>query len=149
MNCPYCGNPDHRVIDSRSSEEGKAIRRRRECPKCKRRFTTYEYIEESRLMVIKKDGRKEPFSREKLLSGIMTACEKRPVSTERIEKAANDIERQLHRKYEKEVNAKDIGELVMLKLHNLDEVAYVRFASVYRQFKDVGQFMKEIKHLLK
>ena len=149
MLCPFCGNEDQRVIDSRDSEEGKAIRRRRECEKCKRRFTTYEYIEESRLMVVKKDGRSEPFDRKKLLNGLATACEKRPISTERIEKLVSDIERQLQRKYEKEVKAKDIGELVISKLHNLDEVAYVRFASVYRQFKDVNQFMKEIKHLLK
>ncbi len=149
MICPYCGNKDHRVVDSRSSEEGRAIRRRRECAKCSRRFTTYEYVEESRLMVIKKDGRREPFDRKKLLNGIMTACEKRPISTERVEKLVSEVERQIHRKFEKEVNAKDVGELVMLKLQDLDEVAYVRFASVYRQFKDVSHFMKEIKHLLK
>ncbi|MFH1753775.1 MAG: transcriptional regulator NrdR [Candidatus Omnitrophota bacterium] len=149
MVCPYCGNTDHSVVDSRSSEEGKAVRRRRECVKCKRRFTTYEYVEESRLMVIKKDGRREPFSRAKILNGVMTACEKRPVTTDRMEKLVNDIERQVQRKFEKEVPAKDIGEAIMSKLHKLDEVAYVRFASVYRQFKDVSQFMKEIKHLLK
>ncbi len=149
MICPYCGNKNHRVVDSRVSGEGRAIRRRRECEKCGRRFTSYEYIEESRLMVIKKDGRREPFSRTKLTNGVVTACEKRPISTERIEKLVNDIERQIQRKYEDEVKAKDIGELVMSKLHSLDEVAYVRFASVYRQFKDVTQFMKEIKHLLK
>jgi len=149
MICPYCGNEDHRVVDSRSSEEGRAIRRRRECAKCRRRFTTYEYVEESRLMVIKKDGRREPFDRMKLLNGIMTACEKRPISTEKIERMVGDVERQLQKKYEREVKAKDIGEIVMLKLQDLDEVAYVRFASVYRQFKDVNHFMKEIKHLLK
>lgn len=149
MICPYCGNENHRVVDSRSTEEDTAIRRRRECEKCKRRFTSYEYVEESRLMVIKKDGRREPFKREKLLNGLMTACEKRPVSTERIEKLVSEVERQIQRKFEKEVKAKDIGELVMPKLHKLDEVAYVRFASVYRQFKDVSQFMREIKHLLK
>lgn len=149
MICPYCGNENHKVVDSRSSEEGRAVRRRRECLKCKRRFTTYEYIEESRLMVIKKDGRREPFDRKKLSSGITTACEKRPISTERIEELVDEIERTIQRKFEKEVKAKDIGELVMSKLQDLDEVAYVRFASVYRQFKDVTQFMKEIKHLLK
>ena len=149
MVCPYCGSKNHRVIDSRSSAEGKAVRRRRECAKCKRRYTTYEYIEESRLMVIKKDGRREPFKREKLLNGVTTACEKRPISTEKIEKLVDEIERIIQRKFEKEVHAKDIGELVMSKLNKLDEVAYVRFASVYRQFKDVTQFMKEIKHLLK
>jgi len=149
MVCPYCGNENHKVVDSRSSEEGKAVRRRRECAKCKRRFTTYEYVEESRLMVIKKDGRREPFTRAKILSGITTACEKRPVTTDKIEKLVNEVERQTQRKFEKEVQAKDIGEAIMSKLHKLDEVAYVRFASVYRQFKDVSQFMKEIKHLLK
>lgn len=149
MICPYCGNKNDRVVDSRESEEGRAIRRRRECAKCKRRFTTYESVDESRLMVIKKDGRREPFNRVKLLNGIMTACEKRPVGTEEIEHLVDDIERELHRKFDKEVRAKDIGELVMSRLHELDEVAYVRFASVYRQFKDVSQFMKEIKHLLK
>lgn len=149
MICPYCGSKNHRVVDSRSSEEERAIRRRRECEKCKRRFTTYEYVEESRLMVIKKDGRREHFDRAKLSSGITTACEKRPISTERIEKLVDEVERQIQRKYEKEVRAKDIGELVMSRLQDLDEIAYVRFASVYRQFKDVTQFMKEIKHLLK
>jgi len=149
MTCPYCGSENHKVIDSRSSEEGKAVRRRRECAKCKRRFTTYECIEESRLMVIKKDGRRENFDRKKLLNGITTACEKRPISTERIEKLVDEIERTIQKKYDKEVQAKEIGEIVMSKLHRLDEIAYVRFASVYRQFKDVTQFMKEVKHLLK
>ncbi len=149
MVCPYCGNKNHRVVDSRSSAEGKAVRRRRACSKCKRRFTTYEYIEESRLMVLKKDGRREPFSRTKLLNGILTACEKRPISTEKIEKLVNEIERIIQRKFDKEVQAKDIGETVISKLYSLDDVAYVRFASVYRQFKDISQFMKEIKHLLK
>ena len=149
MVCPYCGNKNHSVVDSRSSSEGKSVRRRRECEKCNRRFTTYEYIEESRLMVIKKDGRREPFSRTKLLNGVTTACEKRPISTEKIEKVISEIERALQKKFDKEVQAKEIGEVVMSKLHKLDEIAYVRFASVYRQFKDVTQFMKEIKHLLK
>lgn len=149
MKCPYCGSKNQRVVDSRSSEEGRAIRRRRECAKCKHRFTTYEYVEESRLMVIKKDGRREPFDRSKLLAGILTACEKRPISTGKVEKLVDEVDMQLQRKYEKEVKAKDIGELVMSKLQDIDEVAYVRFASVYRQFKDVNQFMKEIKHLLK
>ena len=149
MICPFCGTKNHKVVDSRSSGEERAIRRRRECLKCKRRFTTYEYVEESRLMVLKKDGRREPFNRKKVMNGIMKACEKRPISTERIEKSVDEIERELQRKFDKEVRAKDIGELVMSKLQDLDEVAYVRFASVYRQFKDVTQFMKEIKHLLK
>jgi len=149
MVCPYCGNKNHRVVDSRSSAEGKAVRRRRECSKCKRRFTTYEYVEESRLMVIKKDGRREPFSREKLLHGVMVACEKRPVPADQVEELVNEVEQMIQRKFEKEVNSKDVGELVMAKLQKLDEVAYVRFASVYRQFKDVTHFMREIKHLLK
>jgi transcriptional repressor NrdR len=131
------------------SQNGRAIRRRRECLKCKKRFTTYEYIEETPLMVIKKDGRREPFDRNKLLAGVLKACEKRPISMERLEKLANAIEQGLEKDFQKEVRSKAIGELVMKRLYDLDEVAYVRFASVYRQFKDVNQFMKEIKHLLK
>ena len=149
MVCPFCGNKNHRVLDSRSSAEGKAVRRRRECVRCKRRFTTYEYVEESRLMVVKKDGRREPFSREKLLHGVKVACEKRPVSADHVEELVNEVERVIQQKFEKEVSSKDVGELVMSRLQKLDEVAYVRFASVYRQFKDVTHFMKEIKHLLK
>lgn len=149
MKCPYCGNDNHKVVDSRTSGEGRSIRRRRECEKCRRRFTTYEYIEETPLMVVKKDGRREPFDRKKLVAGIKKACEKRPISTESLEKLVDGVEMELQRKYEKEVRSKDIGELVMSRLHDLDEVAYVRFASVYRQFKDISQFMKELKHLLK
>jgi transcriptional repressor NrdR len=131
------------------SQNGRAIRRRRECLKCKKRFTTYEYIEETPLMVIKKDGRREPFDRNKLLAGIVKACEKRPISIERLEKLVNSIEHVLQKDFQREVKSKAIGELLMKRLYDLDEVAYVRFASVYRQFKDVNQFMKEIKHLLK
>jgi transcriptional repressor NrdR len=149
MRCPYCGNKDDSVIDSRVSKDASSVRRRRECLKCKRRFTTYEYVERVPLMVIKKDGRHEPFDRQKLMSGIMKACEKRPVGMERMEKLVSDIERELERKYEKEVKSKDIGELVMKNLHSLDEIAYVRFASVYRQFRDISQFMKELKKFLK
>ena len=116
--------------------------------KCKKRFTTYEYVEKIPLMVIKKDGRREPFEREKLMNGIVVACEKRPVSMTRIERLVDDIERRLEKKHEKEVASKEIGELVMKGLHNLDEIAYVRFASVYRQFRDVGEFVKEIKKFL-
>ena len=149
MRCPYCGNQKDGVIDSRISRNGANVRRRRECLKCKRRFTTYEYVERIPLMVIKKDSRREPFDREKLMNGIVVACEKRPVSMKRIEKLVDEIERHIERKHDKEVASKEVGELVMQGLHKLDEIAYVRFASVYRQFRDVGQFMKELKTFLK
>ena len=149
MRCPYCGNKNDSVIDSRSSVNGSSVRRRRKCLKCKKRFTTYEYVERVPLMVVKKDGRREPFEREKLLNGIMVACEKRPVSVKRIEKVVDDIEKYIERKHDKEVASREIGELVMKHLHSLDEIAYVRFASVYRQFRDVGQFVKELKKFLK
>lgn len=148
MKCPYCGHIDDKVIDSRSAADGSSVRRRRECLKCERRFTTYEYIEEPTLMVVKKDGRREPFDRKKILSGVAKACEKRPISTEKIEQLVVSIEQNLQKKFDKEVDANIIGELVMEKLSRLDEVAYVRFASVYRQFKDVSHFMKEIKTIL-
>ena len=148
MKCPFCGHNEDKVIDSRSSEEGRSIRRRRECLNCKRRFTTYENIEEVNMMVIKKDGRREPFDRKKILAGIKKACEKRPISTQQLEELADKIEYTLQSKFEKEVEATQIGELVMELLYNLDEVAYVRFASVYRQFKDINQFMKELKGIL-
>ena len=149
MKCPYCQRKNNKVVDSRLSQNGKAVRRRRECLKCKRRFTTYEYIEKTPLMVIKKDGRRQPFDRNKLLSGIVKACEKQPISMAKLEKLVDFVEHALQRDFQREVKSKAIGELVMKKLHDLDEVAYVRFASVYRQFKDVNQFMKEIKTLLK
>jgi len=149
MRCPYCGNKKDGVIDSRISRNASSVRRRRECLKCKRRFTTYEYVERIGLMVMKKDGRREAFDREKLMNGILVACEKRPVSMKRVEKLVDEIERQLERKHEKEISSKDIGELVMKGLHGIDEIAYVRFASVYRQFRDVGQFMKELKTFLR
>ena len=149
MKCPYCGNDNHKVVDSRTSGEGRSVRRRRECEKCRKRFTTYEHVEETPLMVVKKDGRRESFDRKKLLAGIQKSCEKRPISTEKLEKVIDIVEMKLQKKYEKEVKSKDIGELVMLELHGIDEVAYVRFASVYRQFKDISHFMKELKHLLK
>lgn len=149
MKCPFCQRSQDKVLDSRSSQNGKAIRRRRQCLKCKKRFTTYEYIEKTPLMVIKKDGRREPFDRNKLLAGIVKACEKRPISIERIEKLVDMIEGSLQKEFHREVRSKEIGELVMKKLYDLDEIAYVRFASVYRQFKDVNQFMKELKYLLK
>jgi transcriptional repressor NrdR len=148
MKCPFCAHVDDKVVDSRSSNEDKSIRRRRECLKCKRRFTTYEYIEEVPLMVIKKDSRHEPFDRNKIISGILKACEKRPVSMDKVEAVVDQIQKELQKSFDKEVRAKDVGELVMDHLYKLDEVAYVRFASVYRQFKDINQFMKELKYLL-
>lgn len=149
MKCPFCGNVEDKVIDSRISNEGDSIRRRRECLKCQKRFTTYERLEEHPLMVIKKDGRREPFDRKKLLSGILKACEKRPVPMDKVEGMVDEVERIIQRNYEKEVSSTAIGEFVMKQLHDLDEVAYVRFASVYRQFKDINQFMKELSGLLK
>jgi transcriptional repressor NrdR len=148
MKCPFCANLEDKVVDSRASSEGNAIRRRRECLKCAHRFTTYEHIEEIHLMVVKKDGRRQPFERKKILAGLLKACEKRPISMGRLEELADKIEFTLQRKYEKEVKSKDIGELVISILQELDEIAYVRFASVYRQFKDVSQFMKELKNLI-
>lgn len=148
MKCPFCGHNEDKVIDSRSSEEGRSIRRRRECLNCHRRFTTYENIEETALMVIKKDSRREPFDRKKILAGLTKACEKRPISTQQLEELADKIEYTLQSKFDKEVEASRIGEFVMELLYELDEVAYVRFASVYRQFKDINQFMKELKGLL-
>ena len=148
MKCPFCLHDEDKVIDSRSSNEGKSVRRRRECSKCKKRFTTYEYVEEVPLMVIKKDGRRESFDRNKIISGILKACEKRPVSVEKVEGLVDRVEKELQKSFDKEVKAQVVGELVMDYLHKLDEVAYVRFASVYRQFKDINQFMKELKDLL-
>ena len=148
MRCPYCEYENSKVIDSRHTEDGHAIRRRRECESCGKRFTTYEKIEEIILMVIKKDGRREAFDRGKLLNGIIRACEKRPVSLAQMEKIADGIERGLNNKMEKEVKSQFIGELVMDQLKDVDEVAYVRFASVYRQFTDVSTFVAEIEKLL-
>ncbi len=148
MRCPYCEYENSKVIDSRHTEDGHAIRRRRECEGCGRRFTTYEKVEEVILMVIKKDGRRETFDRAKLLNGIIRACEKRPVPLAQMENIVNDIERGLNNMMEKEVKSQFIGELVMDRLKDVDEVAYVRFASVYRQFTDVGTFISEIEKLL-
>ena len=148
MKCPYCNYKEDKVVDSRSTAEESAVRRRRECLKCGKRFTTYEYIEEVSLMVIKKDGRREPFDRKKILAGIIRACEKRPVSIEKMEEIVSWVERAIQKKSDREVSSDRIGELVMEKLKSLDDVAYVRFASVYRQFKDVGQFMVELKDIL-
>lgn len=148
MKCIYCGHLEDKVIDSRLSAEGNSVRRRRECLKCERRFTTYEYIEQIPLLVVKKDGRREAFDRNKILSGIVKACEKRSISLKMMEDMVTSIERSAMRKYEKEMPASVVGELVMEKLAAVDEVAYVRFASVYRQFKDVNQFMSELKDIL-
>lgn len=148
MKCPYCENPDTKVIDSRPTEEGHAIRRRRGCEKCGKRFTTYEKVEESIIMIIKKDGRRESFDRNKVMNGIVKACEKRPVSMADIERIVSEIERGLNNLMEKEVESTFIGELIMEELKKLDEVAYVRFASVYRQFTDVNTFIKEIEKLI-
>ncbi|MFT3835412.1 MAG: transcriptional regulator NrdR [Myxococcaceae bacterium] len=148
MRCPFCTTDDTRVLDSREASEGTVIRRRRECPQCKRRFTTYERVEELNPLVVKKDGRREAFDREKLLAGLKKACEKRPVSMPQIEGAVQEIERKLQETGEKEVPSTLIGEEVMKRLSRLDEVAYVRFASVYRSFKDLAEFMDELKELL-
>ena len=148
MKCPHCGYKEDKVVDSRATAEESAVRRRRECLKCGKRFTTYEYVEEVSLMVIKKDSRREPFDRKKILAGIMKACEKRPISVEKMEETVTQVERAIQKKSDREVSSSRIGELVMEKLKNLDDVAYVRFASVYRQFKDVGQFMVELKDML-
>lgn len=148
MKCPSCSYKETKVVDSRLTSDGTSIRRRRECLKCSNRFTTFEYVEHVSLMVVKKDGRRQPYDRSRLISGLIKACEKRPISIEQIEETVNEIERMMQRKFDREVNSNDIGELVMEKLAQLDEVAYVRFASVYRQFRDVNQFMNELKTIL-
>ncbi|MBR0140024.1 MAG: transcriptional repressor NrdR [Firmicutes bacterium] len=148
MKCPYCDHPDSKVIDSRPTEDGRAIRRRRECISCGKRFTTYEKVEEVLFMVVKRDGSRESFDRNKILNGIIKACEKRPVTREQMDEVVNNIERGLNNMMEKEISSAFIGEVVMDHLKELDEVAYVRFASVYRQFKDVGTFIAEIEKLL-
>jgi len=139
---------EDKVVDSRISKDGTSIRRRRECLRCGRRFTTYEYIEEVPLMVIKKDGRREPFDRKKILNGLLKACSKRPISMKRLEEFINEIEKKILACADREIPSSKIGELIMQGLKELDEVAYVRFASVYRQFKDINEFMKELKDLL-
>ena len=148
MKCPYCGEVDNKVIDSRLSKDARVIRRRRECIGCTRRFTTYEHIEEIPIMIIKKDGRREIFNRDKVRSGIKRACEKRNISMNLIEEFIDELERDLRETGEKELPASAIGEKIMGKLHELDDVAYVRFASVYREFKDVNDFFAELKTLL-
>ncbi|AOY58324.1 MULTISPECIES: transcriptional regulator NrdR [Desulfococcus] len=148
MKCPYCGEIDNKVIDSRLGKDGNVIRRRRECLVCGRRFTTYEQIEDIPIMIIKKDGRRETFNREKVRSGIQRACEKRDISMNVIEMILDDLERDLRETDRKEIPSHTIGEKVMTRLHELDDVAYVRFASVYREFKDVNDFVAELKKLL-
>ncbi len=148
MKCPYCGSDENKVIDSRIVKEGKAIRRRRECLKCGKRFTTYEYIEKSPVMVIKRDGRREPFDRAKLLNGIITACHKRPVPREKIEELVDEIESVISDLGKLEVPSREIGEEVIKRLKFIDEVSYVRFASVYRDFKDKNEFFEELKKLM-
>ncbi|MHB0884281.1 MAG: transcriptional regulator NrdR [Bacillota bacterium] len=151
MRCPYCGEPESKVLDSRPTEEGAAIRRRRECQACGRRFTTYEKVEELPLVVIKKDGRRESFDRVKLLNGLLRACEKRPIPLAKLEALVEDIERQLRNRTSSEVDSREVGELAMEKLRDMDEVAYVRFASVYRSFKDINdinRFLEQLQSLV-
>jgi transcriptional repressor NrdR len=149
MKCPFCGHPEDKVVDSRESKEGEAIRRRRECLKCERRFTTYERIDEIPYMVVKKDGRREKFERQKVLNGLLRACEKRPISMGKLETIVNEAEVLVVESTDREVSTSDLGKMVMASLRSLDKVAYVRFASVYMDFKDVREFMSELKDLLK
>ncbi|MCD6134592.1 MAG: transcriptional repressor NrdR [Candidatus Omnitrophica bacterium] len=148
MKCPYCGHNEDKVVDSRATQDNSSIRRRRECLNCGRRFTTYEYIEKIPLMVIKKDGRREAYSRSKITQGIIHACQKRPISIDRIEALIDEIEKEIQKKFDREIESRFIGQMVMEKLAKLDDVAYVRFASVYRSFRDVNQFMKELRDVI-
>ena len=149
MRCPFCGFGDSKVVDSRPTDEGASIRRRRECLGCLKRFTTYETVERRPLMLVKRDGTRQPYDRQKLLGGLMKACEKRPVSLMQLEQIVDNVEQRVFGLLESEVSSKIIGELVMEQLRRIDEVAYVRFASVYRQFKDINTFMEELNSLLK
>lgn len=148
MKCPFCNYSDSKVVDSRPTDEGTSIRRRRECLHCLKRFTTYETIERLPLMLVKRDGTREPYDRNKLLSGVMKACEKRPVPQARLEQLVDTVEQKLFGTLETEISSQKIGEMVMQELKNVDEVAYVRFASVYRQFKDINTFLEELNSLL-
>ena len=148
MKCPFCGFADSKVIDSRPAEEGATIRRRRECLACQKRFTTYEVIERLPLVVVKRDGSRQSFDKVKLINGMVRACEKRPVALQTLEKIADDIEQELQSNLEREISTVEIGEMVMSRLKDIDEVAYVRFASVYRSFKDINTFMEELSKLL-
>jgi transcriptional repressor NrdR len=149
MKCPFCGHIEDKVVDSREGKEGSSIRRRRECLRCRRRFTTYEHVEDVLPVVVKKDGRREAFERNKILSWLKKACEKRPVGMDALEESVSRIEKKVQESGEKEIPSTMIGEEVMRELHTLDEVAYVRFASVYREFKDINQFMEELRDILK
>ena len=148
MKCPYCGHPESKVIDSRPADENASIRRRRECLSCAKRFTTYETVESLPIVVIKKDGSRQSFDRQKVLRGMIRACEKRPVSLAELERIADEIEQELQNSMEREIRTEDVGEKVMDRLRKVDQVAYVRFASVYRQFKDLDTFMAELNKLL-
>ncbi len=148
MRCPYCKADDDRVVNSRTSANGTSVKRRRECLRCGKRYTTYERVEQSTLRVIKKDGNRENFSRAKMLEGLLKACHKRPVSTETVEEAVDDIERKLRERFDSEVPSKEIGELIMERLRELDQVAFIRFASVYREFKDASDFVEEADLML-
>lgn len=148
VHCPFCGNVETKVSDSRQVDEGTTVRRRRECDHCLRRFTTFEKFEDSPLVVVKKEGRREEFSRSKMLAGMLRACEKRPISRDQIEDVAYGIEKTLRNSHEREVSSAEVGEAVLEHLFSLDEVAYIRFASVYRQFRDIQRFMEELKDLI-
>ena len=148
MRCPYCGEEETKVVDSRQADEGRSIRRRRECINCQKRFTTYETVETVPIMVVKRDGRRQPYDRNKIRNGLVRACEKRPVSLEEMDALADSIEQNLQNAMVREVQTSEIGEMVMERLKPLDQVAYVRFASVYRQFKDINSFMAELNALL-
>ncbi len=148
MRCPFCSHHESKVVDSRPTDEGQAVRRRRECMMCAKRFTTYEKIDEIPLIVVKKNGNREPYDKNKILNGVIRSCEKRPVSLQDIEKLVDGIEKQLYNTMEREVTTEFIGNLVIDKIKELDEVAYVRFASVYREFKDINTFMDEVKKIL-
>ena len=148
MKCPYCGEQDSKVVDSRHSEDGTSIRRRRECLKCSKRFTTYELVESLPIVVVKRDGSRQSFNRQKILNGMLRACEKRPVSLAAMEAAVDEIEQIIQNSLEREISTEQVGELVMERLKKLDEVSYVRFASVYRQFKDLNSFVQELNQML-
>lgn len=149
MKCPFCNYPETKVLDSRPTEDDRSIRRRRECLKCQKRFTTYETVENIPVYVVKKDGKREPFDKRKVMTGILRSCEKRPISIQQIENVVDDIEKQVYNTMKQEIPSEYIGELVMQALKEIDDVAYVRFASVYRQFKDINTFMDELQKILK
>ena len=148
MRCPFCGHLEDKVVDSREAKDGDAIRRRRECLECGRRFTSYERIDEIPYMVVKKDGRRETFDRNKIMSGLMRACEKRPISTAQLEEIVDEVEKEVQDSLDREVHTNDVGKIIMRRLKHLDKVAYVRFASVYLEFEDVSAFMTELKALV-